>query len=61
MGRASGRLARHSPFGHLYLRTIIMVLASVSTSILSPLMPPPPRHPILGRGRRSRRLLLAFV
>jgi hypothetical protein len=24
-------------------------------------MPPPPRHPILGRGRRSRRLLLVFV
>ena len=32
-----------------------------STSFLSPLMPPPPRHPILGRGRRSRRLLLVFV
>jgi hypothetical protein len=28
-----------------------------STSFLSPLMPPPPRHPILGRGRRSMRLL----
>jgi hypothetical protein len=24
-------------------------------------MPPPPRHPILGRERRSRRLLLVFV
>jgi hypothetical protein len=24
-------------------------------------MAPPPRHPILGRGRRSRRLLLVFV
>ena len=32
-----------------------------STSFLSPLMPPPPRHPILGRGRRSRRLLPVFV
>jgi hypothetical protein len=28
-----------------------------STSFLSPLMPPSPRHPILGKGRRSRRLL----
>jgi hypothetical protein len=32
MGRASGRLARHGPFGHLYLRTIMMVLASVATT-----------------------------
>jgi hypothetical protein len=32
MGRASGRLARHDPFGHLYLRTIIMVIASVATT-----------------------------
>jgi hypothetical protein len=32
MGRASGRLARHGPFGHLYLRTIIMVFASVATT-----------------------------
>ena len=32
MGRASGRLARHDPFGHLYLRTIMMVLASVATT-----------------------------
>jgi hypothetical protein len=31
-----------------------------STSFLSPLMPPSP-HPILGRGRRSRRLLSVFV
>jgi hypothetical protein len=29
MGRASGRPTRHDPFGHLYLRTIMMVLASV--------------------------------
>jgi hypothetical protein len=29
-------------------------------SFLSPLMPPPPHHPILGRGRRSRRLLPIF-
>jgi hypothetical protein len=28
MGRASGRLATHSPFGHLYLHMIMMVLAS---------------------------------
>jgi hypothetical protein len=32
MGRASGRLARHGPFDHLYLRTIMMVLASVATT-----------------------------
>jgi hypothetical protein len=31
-----------------------------STSFL-PLMPPPPRHPILGRGRMSKRLLPVFV
>jgi hypothetical protein len=32
MGRALGRLARHDPFGHLYLCTIMMVLASVATT-----------------------------
>jgi hypothetical protein len=32
MGRASGRLARHNPFGHLYLHTIMMVFASVATT-----------------------------
>jgi hypothetical protein len=32
MGRASNRLARHDPFGHLYPHTIMMVLASVATS-----------------------------
>jgi hypothetical protein len=32
-----------------------------STSFLSPLVPPPPCHPILDRGRRSRRLLSIFV
>jgi hypothetical protein len=32
MGRASGRLARHGLFGHLYLHTIMMVLASVATT-----------------------------
>jgi hypothetical protein len=26
MGRASSRLARHGPFGHIYLRTIMMVI-----------------------------------
>jgi hypothetical protein len=31
MGRASGRIARHDPFGHIYLPTIIMVLVSVAT------------------------------
>jgi hypothetical protein len=67
MGRASGRLARHDSFGHLYLCTIMMVLVSVVTTsfaillLLSPLMPPPLRHPILDRGRRSRCLLPVFV
>jgi hypothetical protein len=32
-----------------------------STSFLSPLKPPPLRHPILGRGRRSMCLLPVFV
>jgi hypothetical protein len=32
MGRASDRLARHDLFGHLYLPTIMMVLASVVTT-----------------------------
>jgi hypothetical protein len=33
MGRASGRLARHGPFGHLYLHTIMTVLASVANTL----------------------------
>jgi hypothetical protein len=32
MGRDSGRPAKHDSFGHLYLRTIMMVLASVATT-----------------------------
>jgi hypothetical protein len=32
MSRASSRLARHGSFGHLYLCTIMMVLASVATT-----------------------------
>jgi hypothetical protein len=32
MGRASGRPIRHSPFGHLYLCTIMMVLDSVAAT-----------------------------
>jgi hypothetical protein len=32
MGRASSRLARHGSFDHLYLRTIMMVLASIATT-----------------------------
>jgi hypothetical protein len=32
MGHASDRLTRHDPFGHLYLPTIMMVLASVATT-----------------------------
>ena len=67
MGRASGRLARHDPFGHLYLRTIMMVLASVATTSFAVLLifslPSCLRFapPILGRGRGSRRLLPVFV
>jgi hypothetical protein len=32
MGRASGRLARHGPFSYLYLRKIMMILASVAST-----------------------------
>jgi hypothetical protein len=32
MGRVSRWLARHDPFGHLYLYTIMMVLASIATT-----------------------------
>jgi hypothetical protein len=32
MERALGRSARHRPFGHLYLRTIMMVIASVAAT-----------------------------
>jgi hypothetical protein len=32
MGRASSRLAKYDPFDHLYLRTIMMVLASVAAT-----------------------------
>jgi hypothetical protein len=32
MGRVLGRLARHDSFGHLYLRTIMMVITSVATT-----------------------------
>jgi hypothetical protein len=32
MGRSPNQPARHDPFGHLYLRTIMMVLASVATT-----------------------------
>jgi hypothetical protein len=45
----------------------MMVIASVVTAsfaillLFSPLVPPPPRHPILGRGHRSRHLLPVFV
>jgi hypothetical protein len=67
MGCAPGRLARHGSFGYLYLHTIMIVIASVATTsfvillLFSPLVPPPPRHPILDRGRGSRRLLPVFV
>jgi hypothetical protein len=67
MGRASGRPTTHDPFGHLYIGTIMMVLASVAATsfaillLFSPLMLLSPRHPILGRGRGSKRLLPVFV
>jgi hypothetical protein len=35
MGCASGRLTRHSPFGHLYLHTIMIVLASIAATSFS--------------------------
>jgi hypothetical protein len=38
MGRASDRLARHSPFSHLYLRTIMMALALVATTLFAILL-----------------------
>jgi hypothetical protein len=65
MGRASGWLAKYGPFGHLYIRMIMMVLASVATTSFAILLlfslPSCLRHPILGRGHRSRRLLPVFV
>jgi hypothetical protein len=42
-------------------RLICHHLVRHSTSFLSPLMLPPSRHPILGRGRRNKRLLPVFV
>jgi hypothetical protein len=51
MGCASGWLTRYDPFGYLYLRTIMMVLASLATtsftilllfSLPSCLLAPPP-------------------
>jgi hypothetical protein len=39
MGCATGRLTRHDPFGHLYLRIIMMVLASVATTSFTILLP----------------------
>jgi hypothetical protein len=38
MDRASDRLAKHGPFVHLYLRTIMMVLASVVTTLFTILL-----------------------
>jgi hypothetical protein len=38
MGRASGRPARHDSFGHLYLRTIMMVFASVVATLFAILL-----------------------
>jgi hypothetical protein len=35
MGRASGQLARHGPFSHLYFHTIMMVLALVVATSFS--------------------------
>jgi hypothetical protein len=68
MGRASGRPVKHEPFGHLYLRAIMMVLASVAaTSFAILLLFSFPSclclrtTPILGRGRWGRRLLPVFV
>jgi hypothetical protein len=63
MVRASGRPTRRGPFGHLYLSTIMMVLASVTaisfTILLLFSLPSCLRlcHPIIGKERGSRRLL----
>jgi hypothetical protein len=38
MGRALGQPARHGPFGHLYLRTIMMVLTSVVATLFAILL-----------------------
>jgi hypothetical protein len=38
MGCASGRLARHNSFGHLYLRTVMIVLVSVATILFTILL-----------------------
>jgi hypothetical protein len=38
MGRASRRPARHGSFGHLYLRTIIMVLTSIASTSFTMLL-----------------------
>jgi hypothetical protein len=56
MGRASNRLARHDLFVSIPLhdndgsRLSCHHLVLHSTSFLSPLMPPPSCHPILGKG-----------
>jgi hypothetical protein len=67
MDRAPDQPARHDTFDHLYLRTIMMVLASVAATSfvicfisLSPhASASAPR--ILDRGRGRRRLLPVFV
>ena len=67
MRRASGQPARHNSFGHLYLCTITSPrfsyrhLVCHPASFLSPVMHPHLCHPILGRGRGSRRLFPVFV
>jgi hypothetical protein len=69
MGRASSQLTRHGPLIWSSIRPhdndippfSCHHLVRHSTSFLSPLMPAPSRHPILGRGRRSMCLLPVFV
>jgi hypothetical protein len=54
-GRTLGWPARHGPFGHLYLHTIMMVICLSCRHLvhhpvfLSLLIPPPLCHPILDR------------
>jgi hypothetical protein len=70
MGRVLNQPVRHGPFDHLYLCTVMMILASVvATSFVILLLFSLPSclrgsastPPILGRGCESKRLLPVFA